>query len=140
MIIPDVNVLVYAVNSSSPNHSSARAWVEDAMSATRTIGLSWLALMGFLRITTNEKALAKPLTVAQAESSMQAWLNAGPAAIIDPGVGHLERVCALLGAVGTAGNLVTDAHLAALAQEYDADVATYDRDFARFPGVRWFVP
>ncbi|HEV2201369.1 MAG TPA: TA system VapC family ribonuclease toxin [Bryobacteraceae bacterium] len=141
MTIPDVNVLVHAYNSDFPGHPAAKRWWEQALNGGRSsVGLSWASILGFLRIATSRVALTKPLPVSGAVGIARSWLGQAAVEVIVPGEGHGEIVFRLLEEIGAAGNLTTDAHLAALALEYRAEIATTDADFARFPGVAWFNP
>ena len=141
MTIPDVNVLVHAYNTDFPGHPAAKGWWERAVNGGRaSVGLPWAATLGFLRIVTSRAVLAKPLPVSDAVGIARGWLSQAAVHIVVPGERHGEIVFRLLEEVGAAGNLTTDAHLAALALEYRAEIATTDADFARFHGVRWFNP
>ncbi|MGI8929538.1 MAG: TA system VapC family ribonuclease toxin [Candidatus Limnocylindrales bacterium] len=136
MIVPDANLLLYAVDEYSPHHEAAGNWLEETLSGTETIGFAWVALLAFLRLSTLPKVFRAPLSVAQASGLIESWLAQPPVVIVHPGERHAVLLRELLQEVGTAGNLVTDAHLAALAAEHGAVIASADRDFARFPGVR----
>ena len=140
MILPDVNILIHAHNSNSPVYTMARDWWEKTLEGSRGVGLPWVALLGFLRIMTNRGTLANPMPPADAIHRVRAWLSQPQVQILTPGEGHAETLFGLLEKLGVAGNLTTDAHLAALAIEYQAELATNDADFARFPGLRWFNP
>lgn len=141
MIIPDVNLLIYAYISESRQHAAAEEWWEQALGGEREeIGLAWIVVLGFLRIATNRKALTRPMSVDQATGLVRSWLRQETVRTVVPGEEHSEILFGLLEKIGTAGNLTTDAHLAALALEYGAKVATTDADFARFTGVKWFNP
>jgi toxin-antitoxin system PIN domain toxin len=140
MIIPDANVLIYAVDDQSALHKSARAWIEAHLSETETIGFAWVALLAFLRVSTRPRVFAHPLTVDQALEVMDRWLDEPAAQLIHPTDRHPALLREMLQRVGSGGNLVPDAHLAALAVEYDAVLATGDRDFQRFPRVRILDP
>jgi toxin-antitoxin system PIN domain toxin len=140
MIIPDVNVLLYAYNAGSRRHAICRVWWETLLSGTRPVGLAWPVLLGFIRISTNSRVMESPLPVERAVAIVRSWIAAPCAELIWPGAKHAEMLFGLLEEAGTAGNLTTDAHVAALAIEYDAEVATTDRDFGRFARLRWFVP
>jgi len=140
MIIPDVNVLVYAYNRQSSEHAAVRAWWEDTLSRSRPIGLPWISILGFLRICTNPRVSQHPMTAVQAVGHVKSWLAAPRVNIIHPGDQHGEILFGLLQKLGVAGNLTTDAHLAALAIDYQAELASTDSDFGRFPGLRWFNP
>ena len=132
----DTNVLLAAVNRSSPQHIPARPWLEGALGGGAPVGFAWLALVGFIRISTRPMLLDPPLTVAQATGMVSEWLDRGSARVLHPGERHTELLARLLEHAGTAGNLTNDAHLAALAIEHRATVVTFDTDFERFPGVR----
>ncbi len=140
MIIPDVNLLLYAVVSAFPQHKSAHAWWEDTINSAAEIGLTSPAIFGFIRIATNPRVLAPPLTVEAAMGYVSAWLDQPNVSHLVPGPRHVEIAFSLLHGVGTGGNLTTDVQLAALAFEYDADMYSNDTDFARFPGLRWVNP
>ena len=140
MILPDVNVLIHAYNTRALHHEAARAWWEQALTLPRPIGLSWMTILGFLRIVTRPGALVTPLPHGEAIRRIRGWLGAPGIQIVTPGEKHAEILFGLLDSVGVAGNLTTDAHLAALAIEYQAEIASTDTDFARFPGLRWFNP
>jgi toxin-antitoxin system PIN domain toxin len=140
VILPDVNLLVHAYNVESPSHAAARAWLERALNSTSPVGLTWAALLGFIRLTTNRQVLLNPLSTAAACAHVRAWLAQPYVGIVHPGDRHAELLFGLLEAVGTAGNLTTDAHLAALAIEHQAELHSTDADFSRFPGLRWINP
>jgi uncharacterized protein len=133
--IPDVNVLLYASDTSSRHHAAARPWIERALSATETVGFAIVVLLGFIRIATNPRVMAAPLTPSDAFDQVEEWLAQPPATVLDPGRRHLGIGRELLEASGTAGNLTTDAHLAALASEHGATLASFDGDFHRFSGL-----
>ncbi|MBC9957920.1 type II toxin-antitoxin system VapC family toxin [Yimella sp. cx-51] len=139
MKIVDTNVLLYAVNAGSAPHSACRAWLIDALEGAEGVGLPWVSLLGFIRISTNPRIFEHPLTSAQATDLVQAWLAQPSALTPEPTPRHASILAGLVAPSGVAGNLTTDAHLAALALEYDAEVVTMDRDFERF-GVRVVVP
>jgi uncharacterized protein len=140
VIVVDANVLLYAVNESSPRHAAAKRWVEEALSGDDPVGFAWVVLLAFLRIVTLPALSPEPLTVADACDLIDDWLDAAPATVVSPTTRHSAILRGLLSESGTAGNLTTDAHLAALAVEYGARLCTFDRDFQRFPGVRSFSP
>jgi uncharacterized protein len=136
MLLPDVNVLVHAVNASAKEHAEASAWLRSALEEGPGLALAWVSMLGFLRLSTRPGIYAAPLPVPRALSIVDAWLQAPGAVVVQPGPRHAELLGALLRQAGTAGNLTTDAHLAALAQEHGAAIGTFDRDFQRFSGVR----
>lgn len=140
MIIPDVNLLVHAYNRESAVHTAARAWWEGLMNGTRPVGLPWVGILGFIRITTHRQILHNPLPVSTACAHARAWLARPYVSILHPGDRHGEMLFGLLDSLGTAGNLTTDAHLAALAIEHQAELHSTDADFRRFPGLRWTNP
>lgn len=136
----DVNVLLYAVNSDGPNHAEARAWLERSLSGTETVAFSWLVLLAFLRLSTRVAVFPQPLSLEQAIALIDGWLAQPCAVVLEPTSRHWGILKSLLTAVGTAGNLSSDAHLAALAIEHGAELCSADRDFARFPMLRWVNP
>ena len=140
MIVPDVNLLLYAVVSAFPQHKSAHAWWEETINSAAEIGLASPSVFGFIRIATNPRILSPPLPVDAATGYVSSWLGQPNVSHLVPGPRHLELAFSLLKAVGTGGNLTTDIQLAALASEYDTDIYSNDTDFARFPGLRWVNP
>ena len=140
MKILDANLLLYAVNKDAPLHLRAKRWLEISLSGTEPVGFSWIVILAFIRITTRPGLFRKPLSPAQAFDVMEAWLQQPSTRILHPGPRHLEIVRNLVEQLGTAGNLTSDAHLAALAIEQNARLYSCDRDFARFPGVEWQHP
>ena len=140
MIVPDANLLLYAYNSAAKSHSPAQAWLARVLNDSRPVGLPWVTALGFIRIATNPKALPRPLTVAEACGEVRGWLTRPNVTILHPGDRHADILFGLLEHVGVAGNLTTDAHLAALAIEYQAELHSTDADFSRFPGLRWRNP
>lgn len=140
MNLVDANVLLYAVNESDAKHETAREWLDTSLSEGRPTGFAWIALLAFIRLSTKVGLFPQPLSVEEAVSRVREWLDRPSSVVIDPTSRHLDIVAGLLREVGTGGNLVNDAHLAALALEHDASVITYDTDFARFRGVRWQLP
>jgi hypothetical protein len=140
LIIVDANVLLYAVNDSQPQHARARNWIEDALNGTETIGFTWIALLAFVRIATSPTVFPSPLDVSEAFGMIDRWLGAQRAVVVQPTGRHAGVLRGLLGQPGTAGNLVNDAHLAALCVEHGARVCSFDRDFRRFQGLQVVVP
>jgi toxin-antitoxin system PIN domain toxin len=140
MILPDINLLLHAYNSDSSRHSAARAWWEALLSGTRPVGLTWAAMLGFIRIATHRQILQNPLPVHNACAHVRTWLGQPYVVILDPGPRHAEILFGLLESLGTAANLTTDAHLAALAIEHQAELHSTDVDFGRFQGLRWMNP
>jgi toxin-antitoxin system PIN domain toxin len=140
VIVPDLNLLIYAIDTDSPAHERALRWWEGSLSGTETVGLAWTVLLGFLRITTNPRIVRRPLTADEALDYVDRWLAHPLTVTLEPGERHALALRDLVRPTGTAGNLVTDAHLAALAIGHGARLATADRDFGRFPGLDWFDP
>ncbi len=140
MILPDINLLVHAYNNESPIHAAARAWWERLLSGTLPVGLAWVAVLGFIRIATDRQIVTNPMSVTTACAHARGWLAQPYVSIVDPGDRHAEILFGLLESLGTAGNLTTDAHLAALAIEHQAELHSTDRDFGRFAGLRWVNP
>ncbi|HEX6390659.1 MAG TPA: type II toxin-antitoxin system VapC family toxin [Solirubrobacteraceae bacterium] len=140
MVIVDANVLLYARNADARQHATARTWLDGALSGAEGVGLPWVSLLAFLRIATNPRATAVPLTAEAATAQVERWLAAPSAITVAPTARHAAILAGLLQQAGTAGNLVTDAHLAALAIEHGATIVSFDRDFGRFAGLTHRVP
>jgi uncharacterized protein len=138
--LPDVNLLIYSVDDSSRHYPRARPWLEQALSGTEEVGFAWMALLGFVRISTNPVAFGDALSPARAFEFVDSWLGAPAATVVHPGQQHADHIRELLMPLGTAGNLTTDAHLAALAIEHGAELCSSDNDFSRFEGLRWVNP
>jgi len=135
----DLNILLYAVNRDSPSHATAKAWLEGVLAGDEAIAIPWVVLLGFLRLTTS-RIMPRPLTAGQAIAVVDGWLALPGVVAVHPGEEHWVILRALLGASGTAGNLTTDAHLAALAIEHGCELCSTDGDFARFARLRWVNP
>lgn len=140
MLIVDANVLLYAVNGRARDHDVARRWLAAALTSGEAVAFAWAVMLAFLRLSTHPAVFPRPLTVEEAMQACEAWLGAAPAVILEPTRRHLPLMRGLLQRAGTAGNLVGDAHLAALALEHGATVVSFDRDFARFEGVSSIRP
>lgn len=139
-MIVDANVLLYAVDEQSTFHASARDWLEGALSGAARVGLPWISLTAFQCIATHPRAAADPLTPGEAWAFVTDWLEAGPAWVPIAGERHGRILGRLLLEGDLRGNLVTDAHLAALALEHGVGICSFDSDFARFPELDWFNP
>ncbi len=140
MIVVDVNLLIYAVNQDAANHGKAKAWLESAVSGTETVGLPWIVLLAFLRLTTRTGLFQKPLTVGAAFDLVDAWLQQPSVTVPEPTARHLQTMRDLMSPLGAGGNLTSDAHLAALAIEHGAELCSADNDFGRFSRLRWRNP
>ncbi|MDE2640963.1 MAG: type II toxin-antitoxin system VapC family toxin [Chloroflexota bacterium] len=140
MIVPDLNLLIYAHNEAEPRHVPARRWWEDLVNGTERVGVPWVVTTGFVRLLTQRGVRADPATPEQVLDYVQEWFSFPHVVPLNPGVEHLTLIRRALAATGAGGNLVTDAHIAALAIEYQAEVHSNDADFARFPGLRWRNP
>jgi toxin-antitoxin system PIN domain toxin len=140
MILLDANLLIYAVNADSPLHPKAKAWLESALSGPETVGFSWTVILAFLRLTTRQGLFRRPLPVDTALDLVASWLDQPAATIAHPGPRHFQVLRGLLQALGTGGNLTSDAHLAAVAIENGAELQSSDNDFGRFQGLTWQNP
>jgi toxin-antitoxin system PIN domain toxin len=140
VILVDVNILIYASNDDSEQHAAAMEWLDRQLIGSAPVGLPWITLLGFLRLATNARALPRPLTMANAWQQVSTWLACEPAWIPQPTERHTDVLAELLALPGVHGNLVTDAHLAALAIEHGLTLCSTDGDFARFPRLQWRNP
>jgi toxin-antitoxin system PIN domain toxin len=140
MILPDTTLLVYAYNKDASHYGSARKWLEELFSGTESAALTWATVTGFLRVCTNRAVMERPLRISLALDVIDEWLAHPTIRMIRPGDRHWPILKELLAAINVGGNLITDAHLAALAIEHDCELCSTDTDFARFPGLRWRNP
>ena len=124
----------------APHRERSAAWLSEVLSAGEPVGFAHSVLFGFARIATSARVYRSPMTPAEAASHVRSWLEQPVARVVAPSGGHVADVLRWLERLGTAGNLVTDAQIAALAIEHDAVVHTADADFLRFPGLRWWNP
>ena len=140
MILVDANLLIYATTERAVQHEAAKAWLEERLNSGVRVGLPWVSLLAFVRITTNPRVFERPLSVERATTQVSDWLALAtvwtPAATQQ----HARLLTQLLSEVGSGGNLVTDAHLAALSLEHGLTLCSTDRDFAKFKGVTWRNP
>jgi hypothetical protein len=140
VILPDINLLVYAYNSDAPDHPKARAWWEECLSELEPVALPWVVMLGYVRLMTSRGVLVEPFEPATALGHLRSWLERPQVQVLGPGPRHLDLLETLSAEAGTAGALTTDLHLAALAIEYRAELHSNDHDFARFSGLRWVNP
>jgi uncharacterized protein len=140
MILPDLNLVVYAYNRDAPLHAAARSWWEALLNDTQPVAIPWVVVLGFLRLMTHRAVLITPLSPTDTIAVVRTWFARPNVERLEPGPQHIDVLDRLLTAVGTAGNLTTDAHLAALAIEHQCELHSNDNDFARFPGLRWRNP
>lgn len=140
MIVPDINLILYAHIAAFPRHDVARAWWEELMNGTEEVGICAPVIFGFVRIATNRRVLNPPLSADDALKLIEAWLSRAHVRFLLPAPRHLSTAFRLVRAVGTAADLTTDAQIAALAIEYQAEVHSNDSDFGRFAGLRWSNP
>ena len=140
MILIDANILLYAANTAADRHDQARGWLDRQLVGLARVGLPWPTLLAFLRIATNPRALPRAMTMALAWGQVSQWLACEPVWIPQPTERHGGMLGELLALPGVHGNLVSDAHLAALAIEHGLTLCTTDGDFARFPKLRCLNP
>lgn len=140
MIIPDTNLLVYAYDSECPQHNRALKWWEECLSGSEPVGIPWVVMLAFVRLTTHPTLLENPQPIKSVRKTVQSWLEIPHVRLLSPSPSTTEHFFDMLEKAGSGGNLSTDAHIAALAFEYDACVHTNDHDFARFDSVRRFNP
>jgi toxin-antitoxin system PIN domain toxin len=140
VILVDANLLIYALDSDSPHHERARPWLERTLSDTAPVGLPWIVVHAFVRLTTRPGIMRRPLPLAAALAYVDSWLQQPCVEAVGPGEHHWPILRSLLEATGAAGNLTSDAHIAALALERGASVYSADHDFARFPGIKHVNP
>jgi toxin-antitoxin system PIN domain toxin len=140
MIVPDVNLLVYAYNLAAPSHRAARHWWEDLMTRQVPVGIPWAVSLGFIRLVTSPRVTPRPLPPRRATGIVRSWLTRSHVTVLEPGSRHLDLLEALFDDLGVSGRLTTDAHLAALAIEHHAELHSNDTDFGRFSGLGWVNP
>jgi uncharacterized protein len=136
----DANLLLYAVDESSPHHEVAKPWLEEQLSESETFAFAWAVLLAFIRLVTNPRVFEKPLSGEEALDLVDSWLAQPNATVLHPTDRHSQLLRELLTSLGTAGNLTSDAHLAALAIEHGAELCSGDADFGRFSRVQWTNP
>ena len=139
-VLPDVNVLVYAVDRSSSQHGACITWLQNQFRGSEPVLFAWNVLIGFVRVTTNSKAMGRPLSIDEAFDYVDEWLAQPLSSIVVPADSHAEnfRQSCLSGGIG--GNLISDAHLATLAKECQSELCSCDVDFHKFSGLKWHNP
>jgi toxin-antitoxin system PIN domain toxin len=140
MILPDVNVLIYAFRRDAPQHAICRPWLDGIVASDTRFGVSPLALSAVVRITTNHRSYTQPSSIAEAIGFCEDVLGQPHCQVVEPGERHWDIFKRLCVETETRGPRVTDAWFAALAIEWGCEWVTLDRDFARFPGLKWQVP
>ena len=140
MILVDANLLIYAAAPVLPQSARARDWLDEQLNGTAAVGLPWHSLLAFLRVITNPRITSRSITMAEAFRQVGEWIDNEPVWIPGPTERHREVLETLLSLPGVRGDLVPDAHLAALAIEHGLTLCSADGDFARFPGLRWLNP
>jgi uncharacterized protein len=140
MKIVDLNVLLYAINRDSPHHDRVRRWWESTLSGDEPVGLTWVVLLGFLRLATNPRVFPHPLSPNDALARLDTWLAHPNTVVVSEAEQHWGILRTLLSETGASGNLTTDAHLASLAIANGATLASCDADYGRFPKLRWENP
>lgn len=140
MIVPDVNLLLYAYDTNSRFHAAAAAWWRACLAGNEPVGIPLVVAFGFVRVATSARVFEQPMTPGEAAGHIRAWLAQPVVEVLEPRADHLERVLSLLESLGTGGNLVTDAQIAALVLDADAVLHTADTDFLRFTALRWLNP
>ena len=140
MKLVDANLLLYAHDPRSAQHEASRAWLEATLSDTDLVRFAWMTLWAFLRIATNPRVYEQPLSAEEATAHVSSWLAQPMTGVLEPGERHVEILQGLMRVGQTTGPLVMDAALAAIAIEHGATLYTTDRDFARFPGLKWKNP
>ncbi len=140
MVLPDVNLLLYAHNTLDPKHEAARCWWDSCLAGSDGVGLAWIVILGFIRLSTHPRVFTTPFRPGQATERVAEWLSLPHIKIIHPSDRHFALLADLIKKAGTAGNLTTAAHLVALAIERGLILQTTDADFARFPGLKWKNP
>jgi toxin-antitoxin system PIN domain toxin len=139
-VLVDANILLYAVDEASPLHERASSWLTERLNGDRRVAFPWHSLVAFLQISTHARASVRPLTPEKASSFVADWLEPEVAWIPREGPGHARILTDLIARYKLAGNIISDAHLAALAIEHGLEVCSNDADFARFSEVRWINP
>ena len=136
----DANLLLYASDTASAYHEASRRWLENTLSGREPVGIAWAVVLAFLRVGTNPRIRKNAFSLSEAIAIVAGWLERPTVTLLNPGERHWEILRAMMTKGQVRGPLVSDAHLAALAIEHGCSLATTDRDFARFPGLKFFNP
>jgi len=140
VIIPDINLLVYAYNSDAPFHDASKVWLESCLSGRKPVGFPWIVILGFVRLMSSNAVLTDPMEPLDAVEHVRSWLDRPQTQIVVPGPRHLSILAEIMHESRASGRLTTDAHLAAIAIETQSELHSNDLDFARFSGLRWRNP
>ena len=140
MILVDTNLLLYAANRGAPDHERAASWLADELNGTTRVGLPWESLTGFYRIATNPRAVRRPIRGPEAWAIVTDWLHSPAVWVPGPTDRHADVLGGLLERYQVTGNLLSDAHLAAIAIQHGLEICSADTDFARFTEVAWRNP
>ena len=140
MILPDVNLLVYAIDESSPFHGQANTWWNESLSSSAPVGLCYPSILGFVRLVTSRRIFTSPLPLSRATALLDEWIEQPNTTFVLPTARHWPILNSLLSRAGATGNLATDAHIAALAIEHGYTVYSNDADFSRFENLNWINP
>ena len=140
MILVDAHILLYAEDATSLHHGPAREWWDAQLSGSSPVCLSWTVINAFIRVGTSPRVFDRPLSLHQALASVQSWMDQPCTRWVNPTADHWAVFQKMMLRGQASANLVTDAHLAALAVEYGCELMSTDADFSRFPGLRWRNP
>jgi toxin-antitoxin system PIN domain toxin len=140
LILPDLNLLIYAIDETSLFHEKTYAWWNGLLSSSTPVGLCYPSVLGFFRLTTSRRVFNNPLPTHQAMAYIEEWIDQPNTTFVLPTARHWSILSSLLSAAGATGNLTTDAHIAALAMEHGYTVCSSDADFGRFPALSWINP
>ena len=140
MILPDINLLIYAHNIGAPQHEAARQWWDTCLRGPTGVAIPWAVILGLIRICTNSRIHETPMTTQEVCDRIEEWLRLPHIELVNPPANHFQRLSELFNRLGTAGNLTTDVHLAALAMQRGLILFSNDADFSRFQGLKWKNP
>jgi hypothetical protein len=140
VIVVDADLLIYAYDAGSVGHEKSRAWLEETLSGREPVGIPWQSLAAFLRVMTNPKLYDRRYSLDEAMVIVESWMAQSNVRILAPGEDHWSQFRRMMLGGSASGPLISDAEIAALTIEYGGVLHTADRDFARFPGLRWVNP